>query len=82
MKVKCNKCGYIGDESEFPKGRDFFQFSFIKACPKNCGNMQSPGDASMRAMPDDKKRPFEYIREESKDKTPLGKTMHRAKEAS
>ena len=22
MKVKCNRCGHIGDESEFPKGRD------------------------------------------------------------
>lgn len=22
MQVKCNKCGHVGDESEFPKGRD------------------------------------------------------------
>lgn len=82
MKVKCNKCGYVGEESEFPKGRDFAQIPFIRKCPKNCGNLQTPGDASMRMMPSDKKRPFEYVRQESKDKTPLGKTLHRAKEAS
>ena len=57
MKVKCNKCGYIGDESEFPKGRDFFQFTFISGCPKKCGNSQSPDSASMRMMPSDEKRP-------------------------
>lgn len=82
MKVKCNKCGYIGEESEFPKDRDFFQFTFVKKCPKNCGNSQSPGDASMRMMPLGTIRPFEYIRPESKDKSQLGKTIHRAKEAS
>lgn len=81
MKVKCNKCGYIGDESEFPKGRDFFQHSFISGCPKKCGNSQSPGDASLRMMPSDK-RPFEYVRSEPKDKTLLGKVLHDADEAS
>ena len=82
MKVKCNKCGYIGDESEFPKGRDFFQFTFISGCPKKCGNYQSAGDASMRMMPSDKKRPFEYIRDETKDNSPLEKILHKASEAS
>jgi len=81
MKVKCNKCGYIGDESEFPKGRDFLQHTFISGCPK-CDNCQTPGDASLRMMPSDEKRPFEYIRSESKDKTPLGKVLHKANEAS
>jgi len=81
MKVKCNKCGYIGDESEFSKGRDFLQHTFISGCPK-CDNFQTPGDASLRMMPSDKKRPFEYIRSESKDKTPLGKVLHKANEAS
>jgi len=82
MKVKCNKCGYIGDESEFPKGRDFFQFSYISGCPKKCGNHQSAGDASMRMMPSDEKRPFEYIRDDMKDNTLLGKVLHKASEAS
>jgi len=80
MIVKCNKCGYIGDESEFPKGYDFFQFPFIKGCPK-CDNFQSPGDASMRMMQSEK-RPFEYVRDEPKDKTIMGKVLHDAKEAS
>lgn len=82
MKVKCNKCGYIGEESEFPKGTDFSQRSFVKGCPKNCGNSQNPGDASMRMMPSDKKRPFEYIRPGPANKTAVGITMHRASEAS
>ena len=81
MKVKCNKCGYIGDESEFPKGRDFFQKSYIHSCPKECGNFQTPGGASMRMFPTEKS-PFVYVRSESKDKTSSGKTLHRAKEAS
>jgi len=82
MKVKCNKCGYIGDESEFPKGRDFFQFTFISKCPKDCGNCQTPGNASLRMMPSDEKRPFEYIRCEPEGKTLLGKVLHKADEAS
>lgn len=84
MKVKCNICGYIGDEAEFPKGRDFFQQGYIKSCPKKCSNLQSPGGASLRMMPELKgnKRPFEYIRPESKDKSQLGKTIHRSEEAS
>lgn len=81
MKVKCNKCGYIGDESEFPKGKDFLQKIFISGCPK-CDNCQTPGDASLRMMPSDKKRPFEYIRVEPKNQTPLGKVLHQADEAS
>lgn len=81
MKVKCNKCGYIGEESEFPKGRDFFQFTFISGCPK-CDNSQSCGDTSLRMMPSDGKRPFEYVRSEPKNKTPLGKVLHQANEAS
>jgi len=61
MLVKCNKCGYIGEEPEFPTGRDFFQNSYIKSCPKKCGNIQSPGNASMRCFGGD--RPFVYVRE-------------------
>ena len=81
MKVKCNKCGYIGDESEFPKGRDFCQKLFIKSCPKDCGNFQTPGDASMR-MFQGVKHPFEFVRPGPADKSALGRTMHKAKEAS
>lgn len=59
MNVKCNKCGYVGSESEFPKGNDFLQQAYIAACPK-CDNRQSPGDASMRMFGG--QRPFEYVR--------------------
>lgn len=82
MKVKCNKCGYVGDESEFPKGRDFCQIQFIKSCPKNeCDNFQTPGDASMRMFPITK-HPFEYVRKKLESKDPLAKTLYKAKEAS
>lgn len=80
MRVKCNKCGYIGDESEFPNGRDFFQNGYIASCPKNCGNRQSPGDASFRAFGGE--RPFVYVRDGEPDGTPIGTVMHRAGEAS
>ena len=80
-KVKCSKCGYIGDESEFPKGRDFFQNRYIASCPTNCGNRQSPGGASMRMMGGE--RPFSYVREDAPaDADPLSITLHRADEAS
>lgn len=82
MKVRCNKCGYIGNEEEFSKSTDFFQKSFIRKCAKpKCDNFQTPGDASMRMMPG-VKPPFEYIRPASKDKDSLAKTLHKAKEAS
>ena len=78
MKVKCNKCGYIGKVEEFPKERDFFQHWFVAHCPK-CDNWQSPGDASMRMFGG--KRPFEFIRGAEPD-DPKGTTFHRANEAS
>jgi hypothetical protein len=81
LKVKCNKCDYIGDESEFPKGRDFLQKEFIKKCAnKKCDNFQTEGDASLRMFPN-RKHPFEFIREEAKG-TSLEKTIHHSKEAS
>ena len=79
MKVKCNKCGFIGDESKFPKGRDFFQNSYVASCP-NCDNRQSPGDASMRAFGGE--RPFEFVRESIETDDPLLVTLSRASEAS
>lgn len=79
MKVKCNKCGYIGDEKEFSKGRDFFQNEYIRGCPK-CSNSQTPGNASMRMFGGE--RPFIYIREEEQTGTPLGKVLHNGEEAS
>jgi len=78
-KVKCNKCGFVGDESEFPKGHDFFQNSYIAGCPK-CDNRQSPGGASMRGFGGE--RPFEYIREIPVTSDPLVVTLTRASEAS
>jgi hypothetical protein len=80
MKVKCNKCGYVGDESEFPKDRDFCQVPFIKGCPK-CDNFQTPGDASMRMFPT-AEHPFEYVRKAPMSKDSLTKTLHKASEAS
>ena len=79
LKVKCNNCGYVGLDSEFPKGRDFFQNPFISSCPQKCGNRQSPGGASMRMFGD--KRPFEYVRDDKPEDT-AGKVIHRSGEAS
>jgi len=76
--VKCSRCQHAGDETEFPKGQDFFGNSYIAACPK-CDNRQSPGDASMRMFGGE--RPFEYVRQSAPD-DPLSKTLHRADEAS
>ena len=79
-KVKCNKCGYIGDEAEFPKGRDFLQKTFIKSCPRKCGNVQTEGDASLRMMPG-QQHPFVYVRPEAPDH-PAAQVIHDASEAS
>ena len=78
MKVKCNKCGHIGEEAEFPKGRDFFQNAFISGCLK-CDNHQNPGDASMRMFGGE--RPFEYIRDDT-PRTVFDKVMCDASECS
>ncbi|MHC4121925.1 MAG: hypothetical protein ACYSWO_31040 [Planctomycetota bacterium] len=76
----------IGPESEFPKGRDFFQNAYIAECPK-CDNRQNPGDASMRMFGGE--RPFSFV-----DRSPepevtgdkpadaLPTVLHRAEEAS
>ncbi|KKM76756.1 hypothetical protein LCGC14_1376890 [marine sediment metagenome] len=74
MEIKCNKCGHIGEEQEFPTGRDFFQNSYIAGCPK-CDNSQNPGDASMRMFHN--QSPFEYIRNVDKNNV-----FNRANEAS
>lgn len=84
MKVKCNGCEHVGDESEFTKGRDFFQNDYIAGCPK-CDNRQSPGDASMRAFGGD--RPFVYVRPDEPEmdgsmESALDTVIHRSKEAS
>ena len=79
-KVRCNGCGYVGDESEFPKGRDFFQHLYVAACPKSCGNSQNPGDASMRMIGGE--RPFSYVNDDVEPADPLGKVLHRAGSAS
>ena len=84
MNVKCNKCGHVGDEVEFPKGRDFFQNAYIASCPK-CDNRQTPGDASMRGFGVD--RPFVYVREAEPEGGPelrdnFGTVLHRMGEAS
>jgi predicted nucleic-acid-binding Zn-ribbon protein len=79
--VKCNKCGYIGNENEFPKGRDFFQKTYISKCPK-CNNNQNPGDASMR-MFSGAIHPFTYVnRTEPNEADLVGKVLFDADEAS
>ncbi len=61
-QVKCNRCGYIGDESEFPKGHDFLQNEYISKCANTeCDNRQSPSEASTGVSGDD--QPFEFIGE-------------------
>lgn len=79
MRVRCNKCSHVGDDSEFPKGRDFFQNVFIAACPK-CDNRQNPGDASMRMRGG--ARPFSFVDETPEPADVVGKVMHRARGAS
>ena len=84
-QVKCSKCDFIGDESDFKHGRDFFQNAYISGCPK-CDNRQNPGDASMRMFGGE--RPFVFLR--SLEPNPKGSTpaemlptvLHRADEAS
>jgi len=80
MQIKCNKCGYIGERSEFPTGYDFFQIPFVNGCPKNCGNLQSPGDASLRMMPS-QEHPFTYLRSKPNG-PPIVDVLHDANEAS
>lgn len=87
-QVKCSKCGYVDDESKFPKGLDLLQMSYIAACPKpGCDNRQAPGAASMRMFGG--QRPFVFIRDAEPEIPPgsdLGGAMptviHRAEEAS
>ena len=79
-KIKCNKCGYIGDQSEFPKGLDFVQKEYIKSCSK-CDNKQSPGDASMRMFYSDNERPFIFV-DSIEIKDPLLETLRRSEQAS
>jgi hypothetical protein len=81
MDVKCNKCGHVGAETEFPKERDFLQNRYISGCPK-CDNRQSPGNASLRMFPGTK-HPFSFIRRKLPDNTDaFTKTMYEAEEAS
>ena len=80
-QVKCNKCGYIGNVSEFPRGRDFLQNSYIASCPR-CDNRQSPGGASMRMFPG-QEHPFVFVnRALPASSDPLDVTLHKAKEAA
>ena len=85
-QVRCNKCDYIGNEDEFPTGRDLFQKPYIASCPKKCGNRQNPGDASMRMF--DNERPFSFVRGDepeitgNKTENALPTVIHRATEAS
>ena len=80
MNVKCNKCEYEGNESEFPKGRDFTQKEYISSCPK-CDNRQNPGDASMRMFYSDKERPFIYVNSNEIEDALL-ETLRRSNQAS
>jgi len=80
QKVKCSRCGYVGHESEFPKGRDFFQNAYISGCPKKCGNTQNPGDASMRMFGGE--RPFVFVTMPTPKDDPLSQVVHNASEAS
>lgn len=81
-QVRCTKCGHVGPYAEYPKGRDFFQKEFIRACPKEgCDNSQTPGDASMRMAPG-RKTPFEWVDPAPEGETPLEETLRRAEDPS
>ena len=79
MNVKCDSCGYVADESEFPKGKDLFQKEFIAACPK-CPNRQTVAAASMRMFGTPK--PFVFIRPGPMRDDALAETLHDASDAS
>jgi len=84
MKVKCNKCGYVGEKSEFKTGRDFMQNEYIAVCANpECDNRQSPGGASLRMMPG-VEHPFVFVRDLPNDETlsPTEKVFRDASEAS
>ena len=78
--VKCNKCGFVGLESDFGQNHDFCQRVFVSRCPK-CDNHQTPGDASMRVFGG--QRPFEYIDRIAPPKgDALAKVLYNGDEAS
>ena len=80
-QIKCSKCGYVGNEDEFPTGRDFFQNSYIASCPNpGCDNRQNPGDASMRMFGSE--RPFSFVQRDAPNDDALSTVLHRADEAS
>jgi len=88
MRVKCNKCGHVAEEADFPKGRDFCGTPYVKACPK-CDNATTPGDASMRMFDRfGKPAPFVYvdrprrIKDGDKWGDAVKETLDRAGEAS
>ena len=76
--IRCNKCGFTGDDETFRWGTDFFQRPFVKGCPQ-CDNRQNPGDASMRMFGGD--RPFTFIRDIEPENT-LEEAILAASEAS
>ncbi len=78
--VKCSKCDHIALFPEWPKGRDFFQNTYISSCIKECGNTQSPCDASMRGFGGD--RPFVFVEALPSDGTVIGEVLAMAGEAS
>lgn len=77
--IRCNKCGYVGEEETFRHGLDFFQNRYISDCPK-CDNGQSPGGASMRMFGG--QRPFEFVDSAPTPSDPLGKVLKQSEEAS
>lgn len=81
MNIRCNKCGFEGEEDAFKWGHDFFQKRYVKGCPK-CDNRQSPGGASGRMFPG-QEHPFSFIRDDVPPTADaLDKTLHSASEAS
>ena len=87
-QVRCNKCGYVGSESEFWKGRDFSQNQYVATCAnKKCDNRQSPGDASFRMFsainPQAQSlRPFVFVDRHEPEEDALSRVLHASKEAS
>lgn len=79
-RIRCNKCGFVGDKEDFRWGRDFLQNRYVAACSQ-CNNRQTPGNASMRMFGGE--RPFEFVREGlPKGASAVEQVMRNADEAS
>jgi len=80
--VRCVKCGHTASYDDWPKGRDFFQKTYISRCVNpECDNRQNPADASMR-MFSGIEHPFVFVRQEETSADALDQVLYNESEAS